>query len=325
MAAARGASNAGNRPAGGDSMATRPLTAWRLRLARGRTLVLRAGVPRVMGILNVTPDSFSDGGRFLDPARAVEHGLRMLSEGAELLDLGAESTRPGGGVYGAGAAEVPESEEIERLLPVLEALRRRTDAPISVDTRKAAVARAALEAGADLINDVGTLRDPALLAAVAEAGCPAVAMHSRGVLATMQRTIAFEDVVREVAAELEEACCRGVRAGIARDQMVLDPGLGFGKTRAQNLELLCHTAPLLACGRPLLFGASRKSFLAPENGRPGFRPSPVPADQRLAASLAAAGWATRCGAALLRVHDVAETVQFLGSWQAIAQAGANPR
>src|SRR5262245_59276692 len=167
--------------------ATRART-WTLRLPRGRSLAL-GNRPRVMGILNLTPDSFSDGGLWSDPRRAVEHGLRLLAAGADLLDLGAESTRPGGGVYGAGAQEVPAEEEAARLLPVLRALREATDAPLSVDTRKGAVARRALAAGADLINDVSALSDPALGRAVAEAGCPLVLMHSRGELATMQQDI----------------------------------------------------------------------------------------------------------------------------------------
>jgi dihydropteroate synthase len=302
---------------------TKTATAWTLRLPRGRMLAL-GGQPRVMGILNLTPDSFSDGGRFASPARAVEAGLAMLAAGADLLDLGAESTRPGGGVYGVGAEAVPASQELDRLGPVLEGLRRETDAPLSVDTRKGEVARQALDAGADLVNDVSALSDPALGAAVAAAGCPLVLMHSRGELPTMQRGIAFGDLLGEVGAELAAAGERATAAGIAFEQLIFDPGIGFGKTAEQNLSLIRHLDRLAGLGRPLLLGASRKSFLARalerrRGGRPG--PPPPPAG-RLAASLAVAAWAPTLPVAVLRVHDVAETVDLLTVWQAIAEAGA---
>jgi dihydropteroate synthase len=289
-------------------------TAFRLSLPRAGSLELVAGRPKLLGVVNVTPDSFSDGGRFLDPDRAVEHALALLAEGADLLDLGAESTRPGGGVYGAGAREVPAAEEIDRLLPVLERLRPLTSAPISVDTRKAAVARAALAAGADLVNDVSALGDPGMAGLVAAAGCPLVLMHSRGELATMQTGIAFGDVVREVRDELASARARAEGAGIARAAILLDPGLGFGKTAEQNLALLAGTPELAALGSPLVVGASRKSFIGHATG--------APADARLPGSLAAAAAAARGGAALLRVHDVAATRQFLGILEAVEAAGA---
>ena len=279
---------------------------WNLRLPRSRFLQL-GGRPQVLGILNLTPDSFSDGGLWNDPARAVERALRMLEEGADLLDLGAESTRPGGGVYGAGAAEVPAEEEIARLLPVLEAVRRATDAPISVDTRKGEVAERALAAGADLINDVSALADPRLARAVAEAGCPVVLMHSRGELSSMQRGIHFEDLLAEVRSELSDAVARARAAGIDESQIVLDPGIGFGKTREQNLALIARLDELSALGRPLLLGASRKSFM-------GGRPS-----ERLGGSLATVAWTAR-SAAIVRVHDVAETVQLLKVWEALEEA-----
>jgi dihydropteroate synthase len=269
-----------------------------------------------MGILNLTPDSFSDGGLWTDPQRAVDGALRMLAEGVDALDLGAESTRPGGGVYGDGAASVTPEEEAARLLPVLTALRRATDAPLSVDTRKGIVARQALDAGADLINDVSALADPELGRAVAAAGCPVVLMHSRGELATMQRGIRFRDLLGEVRSELAAAIERAAAYGIGTEQIVLDPGLGFGKTAEQNLELIRRLDELVPLGRPLLVGASRKSFLSraiETNGGPALPPA-----GRLAGSLAAAAWAARQGAALLRVHDAAETVQFLAVWQAIA-------
>ena len=300
--------------------ATLPDTArtWTLRLPRGRFLEL-GGRPRVMGILNLTPDSFSDGGLWEEPGRAVERGLAMLAEGAGLLDLGAESTRPGGGVYGEGARMVTPEEEAARLLPVLEALRRETDAPLSVDTRKGKVARQALAAGADLINDVSALGDPgdpSLGHAVAEAGCPLVLMHSRGDLGTMQKDIRFNDLLGEVRAELAQAVERAKSAGIVgidESQLILDPGIGFGKTAEQNLALLARLDELASLGRPLLVGASRKSFISRTA-------VPAPASRRLGGSLAAAAWAMP--SAILRVHDVAETVQFLDVWHAIAGQSA---
>ena len=317
--------------------ATLPTTArWTLRLPAGRRLPLGER-PLLMGVLNLTPDSFSDGGLWTDPARAVDHALAMLAGGADLMDLGAESTRPGGGVYGSGARAVPADEELGRLLPVLELLRRATSAPLSVDTRKGAVARRALAAGADLINDVSALADPELGAAVAAAGCPLVLMHSRGELPTMQRGIAFHDLLGEVRGELEQAVRRAVGAGIDEAQLIVDPGLGFGKTAEQNLALLRRLPELAAIGRPLLVGASRKSFVgvaqrrgaapvwndrraaAPvSDDRPGAAPSPP--GERLAGSLAALAWAAAGGAAIVRVHDVAESARFLAVWRAIAEA-----
>ncbi|HEX6904161.1 MAG TPA: dihydropteroate synthase [Thermoanaerobaculia bacterium] len=289
-----------------------------MRLPRGRTLELGGGRTRVMGILNLTPDSFSDGGLWDEPSRAVEHGLRMLVEGADLLDLGAESTRPGGGVYGGGARTVSPEEEAARLLPVLAALREATDAPLSVDTRKGEVARQALAAGADLINDVSALSDPLLGRAVAAAGCPLILMHSRGDLATMQRGIHFEDLLGEVKAELADAARRAVEAGVDAGQIVLDPGIGFGKTLEQNLTLIRRLSELATLGCPLLLGASRKSFIAKAAKRSDAEPPP---DRRLGGSLAAVAWAVDQGAAIVRVHDVAETTQFLDVWRAVARRG----
>lgn len=275
-----------------------------------------------MGILNLTPDSFSDGGLWNDPAVAVDRALRMLDEGADLIDLGAESTRPGGGVYGAGADEVPADQEIARLLPVLEAVRLATDAPLSVDTRKGEVAEAALAAGADLINDVSALADPRLAAAVAAAGCPVVLMHSRGEIASMQRGIHFEDLLGEVRSELAQALKRATAAGIDPEQIVLDPGIGFGKTWEQNLALIGRLDELSTLGRPLLLGASRKSFIAKAVESAGF--PAIPPSGRLPGSLAAAAWGASRSAAILRVHDVAETAQLLAVWQAIAERSETP-
>ncbi len=287
------------------------MTTWTLHLPRGGALTLDRR-PRVMGVLNVTPDSFSDGGRWSDPRSAVERGLQMAAEGADLLDLGAESTRPGGGVYGDGGGGVSANNELDRLLPVLELLRPEVDLPISVDTRKGIVARQALEAGADMVNDVGGLADPALVAAAAGADCPVIAMHSRGDLATMQHDIRFADVTREVTGELREIMGRAVAGGIGEQQLVLDPGIGFGKATRHNLMLLRQLDQLRVLDRPIAVGASRKSFISQVRA--------APPDGRLGGSLAAAAWAAHLGASILRVHDVAATVQFLDVWNAIDSA-----
>ena len=283
-----------------------------LRLPGGRTLSLAAR-PLVMGVLNITPDSFSDGGLFATPETAVAHGRRMLAAGADLLDLGAESTRPGGGVYGDGAETVPVAEELRRLLPVLEALRAETGAPLSVDTRKGEVAAAALDAGADLVNDISLLADPELAAAAAGAGCPLIIMHSRGPLRTMQRRAHYDDLLSEVRRELAEAVDRGTAAGVDPGQILIDPGIGFGKTTRQNVELLRRLDELAALGLPVLVGASRKSFIAGLAGE-------SPPEDRLGGSLAAVAAATAAGAAMVRVHDVHETVQFLSVQRALESA-----
>lgn len=280
-----------------------------IALRNDRKLLL-PGRPLVMGVLNITPDSFSDGGLWLDPHRAVERAVAMVEEGAELLDLGAESTRPGGGVYGQGAELVPVDEELRRLLPVLEAVRARVSVPISVDTRKGIVARAAIAAGADLINDISALADPDLAAEVARSGCPVVLMHSRGSLESMQQKISFEEVVPEVISELASLAKHAEAMGIERQRIVVDPGIGFGKTAAQNLEILRRLDEFQSLRLPLLVGASRKSFIGEIDGSA--------ANERLPGSLAAVGWAARHGVAIIRVHDVAETAQFLGVWKAIA-------
>ncbi len=284
---------------------------WILRLARDRELVL-TGRPLVMGVLNITPDSFSDGGRWLERDQAVARALEMVEQGAEILDLGAESTRPGGGVYGDGAENVAVDRELERLLPVLTELRSLTELPISVDTRKGRVAAEALAAGADLINDISCLADPALGEAVAAAGCPLILMHSRGELGDMQRTIVYGDVLEEVASELYEAMQQAEAAGIDREQIVLDPGIGFGKKVAHNVELVGRLDRLSQLGRPVLVGASRKSFIADLTG--------ASVDDRLPGSLAAVGWAMAARAAIVRVHDVAETVQFMKVFGAFDQS-----
>jgi dihydropteroate synthase len=247
--------------------------------------------PFLMGIVNATPDSFSDGGRFLDPDAAVAHALRLEEEGADLVDLGGESTRP-------GAPGVPVEEELRRVVPVVERLRARGfGLPISIDTTKGAVARAALAAGADLVNDVTALSDPDLGRAAAEAGAPVVLMHTRGTPADMQSHAVYGDVAREVARELEAALARADAAGIPREHTVLDPGIGFAKTPAQNVELLARVGELRALGRPILVGPSRKSFIGKLTGA-----SPL---ERLPGTLAALTACVLAGVELLRVHDVA--------------------
>jgi len=252
--------------------------------------------PFVMGIVNATPDSFSDGGLFLDAGAAIAQALRLADEGADLVDVGGESTRP-------GAAPVPDDEELGRVVPVIAALRARGfPLPISIDTRKAAVARAALDAGADLVNDVSGLADPSLARVVAEAGAPIVLMHSRGTPEDMQRRAVYGDVVQEVAAELEQALDRAAAAGIPRERTILDPGLGFAKTAEHNLVLLARLGELRALGRPILVGPSRKSFIGRIAG------SAAPGD-RLPGTLAAVTAAVVAGAELVRVHDVAAARQ----------------
>ncbi len=243
-----------------------------------------------MGVVNVTPDSFSDGGRFLDPAAAIAQARSLMEEGADLIDLGAESSRPG------AAAVVSADEELRRLLPVLRGLR---DLPLSVDTVKPEVMRAALAEGAAMINDINALRAPGALAAVAASDAGVCLMHMQGSPGTMQQDPSYGDVVAEVKAFLQERIDSAAAAGIALERVVIDPGFGFGKTLEHNLELLRHLREFAALGVPLLAGWSRKSSLGRITGKP--------AGERLAASIAAALIAAQNGAAILRVHDVAAT------------------
>jgi dihydropteroate synthase len=248
-----------------------------------------------MGVLNVTPDSFSDGGHFLDPGAAVDQALRLAEEGAELIDVGGESTRP-------GAPPVPAGEERRRVVPVLERLAARGFAvPISVDTSKAEVARAAVEAGAALVNDVRGLVDPEMARAVAGAGVPVVLMHMRGTPADMQSRASYRDVVAEVRGELAEALARAAAAGVPPERTILDPGIGFAKTAGHSLRLLSRLGDLADLGRPLLVGPSRKSFIGHVTG--------APVGERLPGTLAAVAAAVLGGAAFLRVHDVAAARQ----------------
>ena len=261
--------------------------------------------PRVMGILNVTPDSFSDGGRFFDRERALDHARRMLADGADLIDVGGESTRP-------GAAPVDEAGELARVIPVIDELARE-GALVSVDTMKPAVMRAAVAAGAAMINDVNALRLPGALEAAASTDAAVCLMHMQGEPRTMQDAPSYDDVVAEVRDFLVERAQSCEAEGIARDRIVLDPGFGFGKTLAHNLALVRALPELVAIGYPVLAGLSRKSSLGTITGRPG--------SERLAASLAAALAAIARGASIVRVHDVRETVDALKVWTAIQGAG----
>ena len=262
--------------------------------------------PLIMGVLNVTPDSFSDGGRFLDPSAALEHARRMIADGADLIDIGGESTRP-------GAPPTPESLELERVIPLVERLSA-SGVPISADTGKPAVMRAAIAAGACMINDVYALRAPGALEALAGAAQPVAVclMHMQGEPATMQQNVVYIDVVAEVKEFLLERAAACEAAGIARERIVLDPGFGFGKTVAHNLTLLRALPQIVALGYPVLAGLSRKSTIGALTGREG--------GERLAGSLAAAVAAVAGGAAIVRVHDVRETVDALKVWRAIAES-----
>ena len=263
----------------------------------------------MVGVLNVTPDSFSDGGRFLDPGAAVEHALRLASEGADLIDVGGESTRP-------GAPPVAEEEELRRVIPVLERLARaRFPVPVSIDTSKGAVARAALDAGASLVNDVRALADPALAQVVSRAGVPVVLMHMRGTPRDMRDRAQYGDLVGEVRAELRAAMERAVQAGVREDRIILDPGIGFAKTAEQSLEILARLPDLLPLGRPLLVGPSRKSFIGTLTG--------APPEERLPGTLAAVSAAVLGGATFIRVHDVAASRQAARVAAALRASGAS--
>jgi dihydropteroate synthase len=268
-----------------------------------------AARPLVMGVVNVTPDSFSDGGRFLDPAAALAQARRLIGEGADMLDIGGESTRP-------GAEPTGEAEEAARVLPVIEAIRAETAVPISIDTVKPSVARAAVAAGASMWNDVSALGDFGALETAASLGCQVVLMHMQGAPRTMQDHPHYEDVVGEVEAFLAARAEAAIRAGVRREAIWLDPGIGFGKTLAHNLALLAHLDRLGRLGFPILLGVSRKSFIRSIDRRA------EAADDRLGGSLAAALWGARAGAAAVRVHDVRETAQALKVWTAIEAASA---
>jgi dihydropteroate synthase len=262
-----------------------------------------------MGVVNVTPDSFSDGGRFLEPQAAVDHATALAEQGAEMIDIGGESTRP-------GAVPVSESEELRRVMPVLEALAGRITVPISIDTMKVGVARAALDAGASVVNDVAaTSQDPAMWELVAEAGAAYVCMHMQGTPRTMQQRPTYQDVAGEVGEFFSGMITRLNGCGIPGERVILDPGIGFGKTVEQNLLLLGALRQFADLGCPLMIGVSRKSFLAGFGGA-----SP---EERLPAALACACLAVSAGVQIVRAHEVAATVQAVRTAYEILSVGSN--
>ncbi|MBH2010400.1 MAG: dihydropteroate synthase [Xanthomonadaceae bacterium] len=272
--------------------------------------ILRLDRPRVMGIVNITPDSFSDGGAHFDAEAAIAHGLRLAQEGADILDVGGESTRP-------GSQEVPVEEELRRVVPVIEGLARNTALPISIDTSKPDVMRAAIKAGAGMLNDVYGLRREGALDAAAELGMPVVLMHMLGEPRAMQEAPEYDDVVGEVHRFLAERIFAAEMAGIARKNIVVDPGFGFGKTTAHNLQLLAQLRRFTELGVPVLAGLSRKKTIGELTGRDEPR-------QRVHGSVAAHLIAAQNGATIVRAHDVAATVDALKVWAAVA-AVAPPR
>ncbi|MBZ5703088.1 MAG: dihydropteroate synthase [Acidobacteriia bacterium] len=294
---------------------------YRLKLP-ARTLALGQRT-LVMGVLNVTPDSFSDGGKFFDPQRAIDHALAMEQVGADLLDIGGESTRPDSG-------GTPAEEELQRVLPVLEALRGRLKIPISIDTQKAGVAEAALAAGAELINDISGLKnDPRIAEVAVRHRVPLILMHMRGEPRTMQKKPFARDVLKDVAAGLRAAAQRARRTGVPQNQIVLDPGIGFGKSFRQNYELLARLPELARLGFPLLVGVSRKQFLgatlAPLFARLARDAQPLPSSERIWGTAAAVTACILGGAHIVRVHDVAEMAQVARVADCLLDPRKSPR
>jgi dihydropteroate synthase len=287
-------------PGPGNRHWSYPVAGWDL----GRRVLHAAGRPLVMGVLNLTPDSFHAASRHVEPEQAVASGLQLLAEGADLLDLGAASSRP-------GSEPISAAQEQDRLLPVVTALRRETDAPLSIDTARAATARLALDAGADAINDITGARDPEMLPLISNRSCGVVLMHMRGEPRTMQDDPRYDDVVAEVAAWLLARARLAEAAGIDAARVLVDPGIGFGKLLEHNLALLAGL-DRIAGPFGLLLGASRKSFIGNLTG--------APPQDRLGGSLAALAVAHAAGAVVVRVHDVAASVQFLDVLAAIAVA-----
>lgn len=264
--------------------------------------------PILMGVLNVTPDSFSDGGLWNKPERAIAHARQLIHDGAQILDIGGESTRP-------GAAGVPENEELERVLPVIEHITSFSSVLISIDTQKPTVARAALKAGAAIVNDVSGLRDPAMRGVVAEFGAGAIAMHMLGTPATMQLNPQYADVVSEVSDYFEQTLKQCESAGIERAQLAFDPGIGFGKTIAHNLQLLAALPQLAPKDSPLVLGVSRKSLFSRLTGSPAI-------EDRMWPTVAVSVFAARSNVAVLRVHDVLENHRALRHAAAIREVAA---
>jgi dihydropteroate synthase len=255
-----------------------------------------------MGILNVTPDSFSDGGRFEDPRAALEAAARMAEEGAEIVDVGGESTRP-------GSDPVPEEEEARRVVPVVAAIKRELSVRVSVDTQKAAVARQALDAGADMVNDISAFSDPGMIPLLRDRRAAVTVMHMRGTPRTMQQDTTYVDLMSSVVGYLRRAAEKAAQAGLADDKILVDPGLGFGKSPGGNLQILRELPTLRSMGRPILIGGSRKSFIGAALN--------LPVDERLEGSLAVAALAAWQGAHVIRAHDVAQTIRVVRMIDAI--------
>jgi dihydropteroate synthase len=286
----------------------------RLKLKQ-RTLVLGERT-LVMGVLNVTPDSFSDGGKFFRVADAVKTALAMERAGADIVDIGAESTRP-------GSVGISGEEELERLLPVLQGLRGRLKIPISIDTQKARVAELALGAGAEVLNDISGLKfDPKIAEVAAQHGVPLILMHMRGTPRTMQKQAWARDVMKDVTAGLRESVAVARRAGVRKTQIILDPGIGFGKSFAQNYELLAKLPELAKLGYPVLVGTSRKGFLGATLGRNG---KPLPAEQRIWGTAATVAASILQGAHIVRVHDVEEMAQVARVTDSVLHPGLRPK
>ena len=273
----------------------------RFRLPLGKRVLL-------MGVLNVTPDSFSDGGRFLEPQKALEHALKMEGQGADLIDLGGESTRP-------GARPVSAREEIRRVIPVLGRLVKRLAIPVSVDTSKAVVAEAAIEVGASLINDVTALQDPAMAGVIAHGNVPVILMHMRGIPRTMQKNPSYRRLIPEVLSELSKAIAKARAAGISRESILVDPGLGFGKRFEDNLILLKGLGRLKKLGVPIVVGPSRKSFIG--------QILEAPVEDRLFGTASAVALSVFCGADMVRVHDVKQMRQVVLVAEAVKSARWN--
>jgi len=277
---------------------------YEIRFADGGVMTLGPRT-RVMGVLNVTPDSFSDGGRHATSELALEAATRMVEEGVDIIDVGGESTRP-------GAEELDPAEELDRILPVVEGIKSRHEVRVSIDTMRAGVARQALDAGADVVNDITALADPAMLPLICERRVPVVLMHMRGSPRTMQHDTNYDDLVGTVVSYLQERVDIAVSAGVKDGKILVDPGIGFGKSTRGNLEVLKQLPVLGRLGRPILLGASRKTFIG--------KTLDLPVEQRLEGSLAVAAYASANGAHVIRAHDVAATVRVVRMVDAIREA-----